>query len=243
LRNAVVKKKGSGTRSSLFVPQSVQIALSKIQLAPYNPRHITPEKRAALRASVLKHGMVENLVVQKRSKELGLDLVLIGGHQRLDAVNTICVENGWDMPSELPCVVLDIDDATAKQLNVALNNIGGEFDPFRLGEIFASILPNMTTQDVLATGFQSDELAELVRLTNPIDVQAAELEAGIGELGGFGKSITLSVEFDTTEERDRVKEQLRDLAKERGVKAGRLISEAVRGMTVMKKPGARAKAS
>lgn len=216
-------------RASLFVPEAVQLSINSIQLAPYNPRYISPDKRAALRASVIKHGMVENLVVQKHSKELGLDLVLIGGHQRLDAVNTVCVEKGWEKPTSLPCVVLDVDDSTAKQLNIALNSPGlqGEYDPYKLGEVISSILPGMTADDVLATGFSSDQLQELVRLTLSPEEQAALLEGGVGDLTGFANSITLSIEFDTAAERDKTKELLKAIATARGKKAGKVVADAL----------------
>ena len=53
----------------------------------------------------------------------------------------LAADNGWDEPIELPATVLDVDDATAKQLNVTLNNVEGEFDPYKLGELFADIFP------------------------------------------------------------------------------------------------------
>lgn len=58
--------------------------------------------------------------------------------------------------------------------------------------------------------------------------QAAALEASIGDdLGGFGRSITLTVEFDTAERRDSVRARLKEMAKKRGVKPGVLLKEAV----------------
>ena len=219
---------------SLSVPDAVRLPIAQLHRAPYNPRHISEAKRASLRASILKHGMVENLVVQRRSAELELDYVLIGGHQRLNEVEALCDEKGWARPETMPCVVLDVDDRVAKQLNVALNNIGGEFDPYMLGELFAQMLPSMTTDDVLATGFTQDQLVELTHLALTPEQQAALLEDGVGELTSFAKSITLSIEFDTAEERDAAKELLKKVATERNVKAGRVVAEAVRAFAAMK---------
>jgi ParB-like chromosome segregation protein Spo0J len=220
-------------KPGLFVPHPVSIPLANIQLAPYNPRHISPEKEAALRASVLKNGMVENLVVQKHSKEFDLNNVLIGGHQRLNAVKTICAEKGWTPPESLPCVVLDVSDSVAKQLNIALNNDVGEFDPYKLGELFSQIIPDMTIEDILATGFSHEQVMELTQLALSPDEQAGILEDGVGELSQFAKSITLSIEFDTVDERDATKDILKKLATEKKQKVGRIIMEALRTVTAL----------
>jgi DNA modification methylase len=150
----------------LVVPPVVMIEHEKLQLAPYNPNTMTASEREALRASLVKNGFVENLVVQKWSKKYKLALVLIGGHQRLGEFRAICVEEGIDPPL-LPCVVLDIDDEQAMQLNIALNKIKGAPDPLKLGQIFAQVLPNMAEQDIIATGFSEHEIKALVRLTLP----------------------------------------------------------------------------
>ena len=234
----VPKPKAAG---ALFVPHPVSLPIGSIQLAPYNPRFISSEKEAALRASVLKNGMVENLVVQKHSTEFDLDNVLIGGHQRLNAVKTLCIERGWTPPAVLPCVVLDVTDSVAKQLNIALNNDVGEFDPYKLGELFTQIVPDMTIEDILATGFSHEQVMELTQLALSPDEQAGALEDGVGELSQFAKSITLSIEFDTVDERDAVKDTLKKLATEKKQKVGRIIAEALRTVTALGGKKARGK--
>ena len=112
----------------------------------------------ALKASLVKHGLVLNLVVQKQG------LVLIGGHQRVTAMREVCAERGVEMPAQAWATVLDVDDATAKQLNVGLNNIEGEFDHYKLGLMFAEMLPSMTTDDVLATGFEQENIEQMIAL-------------------------------------------------------------------------------
>lgn len=208
-------------KPGLVVPPVVLINHEKLQLAPYNPNVMTLEERDSLRASILKHGLVENFVVQKHSKEFG-DLVLIGGHQRLGELRAIRAELGIHETLLVPCVVLDINDAEAMQLNVALNNISGTPDPFKLGEIFAKVLPVMKPIDVLATGYTAEQLQELVKLTlPPVNVQG-------DTIADFGKSITFSVEFDTVKDRDAAKVLLKALAEERGKKAGKVVLELLK---------------
>ena len=97
------------------------------------------------------------MVVQKRSEKYG-ENVLIGGHQRERAMRELCAAYGWPEPDLVPCTILDVPDADAKQLNVALNNIEGEFDPVKLGRLFLDVRPMMTMEDVLATGFVVKEI-------------------------------------------------------------------------------------
>ncbi len=67
-------------------------------------------------------------------------------------------------------------------------------------------------------------------LVAPPDVTAAQLEAEAAAQGvtGFASSITLSVEFDTVEQRDAAKDLLRAASKETGKKAGVLLMRALK---------------
>ena len=221
--------KGSGGQkvAGISVPMPEQVKLAALQFAPYNPRSISREVMGSLKASLLKHGMVLTLVVQRRSGAHG-DLVLIGGHQRVRAMREICSERDWAEPDEVPAVVLDVDDAQAKQLNVSLNNIEGEFDPYKLGELFRDIRPDMTMDDVLATGFQPVEIDGMIKLLVSPEDEAAALEAGIGDLAGFGASITLSVEFATVEARDEAKVLLKSATLGGKQKPGDLMLRAIK---------------
>jgi len=162
------------TKLGISVPIQELLGTADIQEAPYNPRIMPKDRMASLKASLAKHGMILNLVVQKRSKQYKQNNVLIGGHQRLRALREIANERGIEPPTKLPCVVLDVDDATAKQLNVALNRIEGEFDHFKVGEMFSDIIKEMTTDDVLATGFDALQIEQMVALTLPIEEQVID---------------------------------------------------------------------
>lgn len=215
----------------LKVPAQTTRKLSELNFAPYNPRTISDEKMRALKASIVKHGLVLNMVVQLRSGQYG-DLVLIGGHQRVRAMREVCAERGWPEPAEVPCTVLDVGDAEAKQLNVALNNIEGEFDPYKLGAMFADIRGAMTMDDVLATGFLAAEIDQAIALVQSPDDQAALLAQDAGDLAGFGASITLSVEFATTAARDEAKVLLKAAASASGRKAGDHVLDSLKAASV-----------
>lgn len=223
------KKKSVQGSAGLRFPQPVEVDLASVNFAPYNPRTISPQQMKALKASLEKHGVVLNLVVQKQG------MTLIGGHQRVRAVRELCAERGWPPPEKAWATVLDVSDSQAKQLNVALNNIEGEFDPFKLGELFSDIAGSMTIDDIIATGFEPENIDELVRLVAEPEQVADALEEGVGELSTFAKSVTLTVEFETTAARDEAKALLWDAAKERGCKAGTVALDAVKAMSATKR--------
>ena len=213
--------------AGLKVPPTTTMKLSDVNLAPYNPRVMPPDRMRALKASLLKHGMVLNLVIQKSSPKYG-DLILIGGHQRVRAMREICKDRGWQEPEDVATVVLDVGDSEAKQLNVSLNNIEGEFDPYKLGLVFSEVRLDMSADDVLASGFAEDDISELIAAAASPEEQAKLLEDSVGELDGFGASITLSLEFSTVKLRDEAKELVREAAKARSKKGGDMVLGVLR---------------
>lgn len=231
MRAAAAKaKKTRAPAEGLKVPRPEGLALSALNMAPYNPRVMPAAMLRALKASLVKHGLVLNLVVQRESDAHGR-MVLVGGHQRVRAMRELCKEKGWAEPRDVSAVVLDLDDRTAKQLNVSLNRIEGEFDPFKLGVVLAEVYPLMTPDDVLALGYDSENIDVLIQETLAPEDRAAMLErqAGdVGDLGGFAASVTLSVEFETTTARDEAKELVRALARGRAMKAGDLVLSLAR---------------
>ena len=230
-KTSTAKKKA--VASGLSVPTPEQVRLADLQFAPYNPRSISKGTLDSLKASLVKHGMVLTLVVQRKSEAHGA-LVLIGGHQRVRAMRELCQERGWEEPETVPAVVLDVQDPEAKQLNVSLNNIEADFDPHKLGELFRDIRPNMTMDDVLASGFEPVEIDEMIGLLASPDAAAEALEGDMGDLSGFGASITLSLEFTTVEGRDEAKALLK-AATANGDKAGDLVLGTIKAASLVGK--------
>jgi len=90
--------------------------------SPYNPRIISDHDLAALARSMNEFGVVEPVVVNRRTGRI------VGGHQRVKAAEASGIE-------ELPVVYVDLDEAAEKQLNIALNRISGEFDLEKLSDL------------------------------------------------------------------------------------------------------------
>ena len=95
----------------------VQVSIAELagSTAPYNPRLISEHDLEALGNSMKVFGVVEPVVVNRRSGNI------VGGHQRVKAAEA----SGLD---SLPVVYVDLDDQGERQLNLALNRISGEFD-------------------------------------------------------------------------------------------------------------------
>lgn len=92
------------------------VKLSDISPMPHNPREISNEALAALRNSLQVFGLVDLLVVNKRTMRI------IGGHQRY---RILLQEN----VKEIPVIMVDLDDIREMLLNVTLNSpeVAGTF--------------------------------------------------------------------------------------------------------------------
>jgi len=91
--------------------------LTDLKPAPYNPRTITPEALGGLDRSLTEFGLVEPIVWNRRTG------YVVGGHQRLH----LLAERGI---KRTQVVVVDLDDARERALNITLNNdaLAGSFN-------------------------------------------------------------------------------------------------------------------
>ena len=202
--------------ASLTIHEVVMVHASAVNPSPYNPRAISPAMMDSLKEGIRRVGFVEPIVVQRQSPKYG-PMLLVGGHQRLRAVREICVEDNVPLPS-LPAVVLDLDDRSAKLLNVSLNNVSGTFDVRLLGEVLEDInhVQPIGDADVLMLGLEDDELRRYLKLADPPRIETEEPTT-------FGQSVTLSLSFTDTKVRDAVKVKLQALAEAEGKATGDVV--------------------
>ncbi len=118
----------------------VDIQLSELREAPWNPNVMDPGMTEHLRESITQFGLVENLVV--RPLQDGSNEVL-SGNQRFQVIRELGYETA-------PCVVVELDDAEAMLLGQALNQIQGEDNPGLRAELMRNVLLDLTEEDVLA---------------------------------------------------------------------------------------------
>ena len=120
------------------------VALEDLRDAEYNPRTISEKDLADLERSLEHFGVVDPIVVRRA------DNVVIGGHQRLAAARKLGL-------SHMPAVFLDISEADAKLLNLALNKIAGDWDERKLALVLEELgaLPEF---DLSLAGFDDEEI-------------------------------------------------------------------------------------
>ena len=135
--------------------QIVEKDISVLKPAKYNPRTITKQELLELAKSIKEFGLVDPIICNN-------DLRVIGGHQRIKACEVLGIK-------KVPCIILDISKTKEKQLNIALNNIQGEFDNKKLFEILSEIRIEIPNYDFEQIGFTQEEINRLLKLEIPED--------------------------------------------------------------------------
>jgi len=118
----------------------VDIPIRQLVEAAWNPNQMDEDMVGRLRASLLKYGLVENLVV--RAAGDGLYEVL-SGNQRLKVLKEMGV-------TTVPCVVVELRDAQAMLLSQVLNRIRGEDDFGVKAELVRRMLDEIPEGNVLS---------------------------------------------------------------------------------------------
>ena len=126
--------------------------LSELEYAKYNPRKMLtpgdPEFEALCR-SIETFGYVDMIVVNVRDGKR----TIVSGHQRASAMRYLG-------RTEAECIIVDLDDAREKALNVAMNKISGEWDKEKLKELLKDL--DLSGLDMTLTGFDDEELRSLI---------------------------------------------------------------------------------
>jgi DNA modification methylase len=125
-----------------------QVQIGKLRPWADNPRIMSSADMEGLKRSLDHWGLVEPIVVRRA------DNTIVGGHQRLQAAIALGL-------TRVPVVYLDISQAEAKALNLALNRIHGDWDLPKLGQVLEELreLPGL---DEALTGFGSGEMEDLL---------------------------------------------------------------------------------
>lgn len=128
----------------------VTVPVHKIKRAKYNPRKdLKPgdPEFEKLKASITRFGYVVPLIWNERTG------VLVGGHQRL----TVLMEQG---AKEVEVVAVDLDEANEMALNIALNQVEGDWDHAGLVRLLTEL--SKAGADLKYTGFDSEEIKRLL---------------------------------------------------------------------------------
>lgn len=135
----------------------VQVPISKLRFADYNPRKISEAEMAALQKSIQRFGFVDPVVVNRRDGKAwraqeGAD-VIVGGHQRVRAARSLG-------HSKVPVVYVQLPPDEEKLLNLALNKISGEFDLQKLTVILRDL--RAAQADLEASGFSQRDITRSI---------------------------------------------------------------------------------
>lgn len=149
--------------SKIAAIQQERRRVNELNPAEYNPRkRLKPgdEEYERLKTSIEHFGYVDPIIINA-------DGTVIGGHQRLYVLRDL----GY---SEVDVAVVNISKNDEKALNVALNKISGEWDMEKLAQLFVDL--DVEGYALEVTGFDEDELAELLSTVNTeqIDMENAD---------------------------------------------------------------------
>ena len=89
--------------------------ISDLIPAPYNPRQSTAKQEKHLKESLQKFGLVEPIIFNKQTG------YIVGGHFRVRELKKLGI-------TEIECVIVDLNEADEKELNIRLNANTGSWD-------------------------------------------------------------------------------------------------------------------
>lgn len=181
-------KKSGGDAGKLHPAQKFKVERlhrSQVREAPYNPRQIDDHARKKLQENLRKMGLLDALVLNKRTGNL------VSGHQRLGILDALS-KTGGDY--HLDFAVVDLDEREEKQQNVFFNNRSaqGTYDPDKLGKMIAD-----EEIDYRASGFDDMDLQ--------IELEGTEYEVGMFDDDKAPKSV--QDDLDQLEEIQRMKRE------------------------------------
>lgn len=133
------------------------MSIEKLKIETLNPAKYNPRKDLKpgdaeykkLKRSFETFGYLELIVVNKQT-----GMTVISGHQRLKVLK----ELGY---TELDCIVTDVNEVTEKELNIAMNRIGGSWDDQKLADLVTDLYA--CASDVSITGLDPAEIDALFK--------------------------------------------------------------------------------
>lgn len=136
------------------------IAVRRLETSPLNARRTAPKVgMAELKASLLAHGLMQNLVVTEQAD--GAFRVIAGG-RRLEALRSLQAEGKLPEDFTVPCHV--VTDENALEMSLAENTVRLAMHPADEFEAFAALIEKGESAADVARRFGVDESHVLKRL-------------------------------------------------------------------------------
>nr|DAL63335.1 MAG TPA_asm: ParB protein [Caudoviricetes sp.] len=140
-----------------FTGKQEEFKRSDVQIAPYNPRKISPQQKATLKRSIRKYGVVGGITVNKNT------MTIVGGNQKVAIMDEIMgyPEKDYTLLAE----AIDVDYKTEVELNLMLNseNAHGEWDDMKVRDLLPDINyldAGLTEEDLSLFGFDAMVITE-----------------------------------------------------------------------------------
>ena len=152
--------------------------------APYNPRQSTAKQEKHLKESLEKFGLVEPIIFNKQTG------YIVGGHFRVRELKKLGIK-------EIECVIVDLNEADEKELNIRLNANTGSWD-------WDTLANDWEVVDLEAWGLEIPQFDE----RGEIDYSDKNKEIDVEELEGL---MAINLKY-TEEDYWKVKEQLSKIA-------------------------------
>ncbi len=140
--------------------KTIDINVTELRPAPWNPNQMDETMMSRLRESISKYGLVEPRVVRKIDKE---QYEVLSGNQRLRVLEDLDFK--W-----VPCVIVELDDASAMLLAQALNSLRGEDNLALKGALLKEILSSVSEDEVLSLLPETTESLKSLSLINEMDL-------------------------------------------------------------------------
>lgn len=155
-----------------------KLKIADLNPAPYNPRiQLAPGSKEYenIKSSIIEYDLVEPLVINAETK------TVIGGHQRLNVLKEMGRE-------DVDCVLVKVEsEAQEKALNIALNNIKGDWDMQKLEALLSD-----ESVSKYETGFELSD-AEFQNLFGN-----KEEDTSVAETDDSGESVDAESGIDVT---------------------------------------------
>ena len=143
--------------------------------APYNPRQSTAKQEKHLKESLMKFGLVEPIIFNKQTG------YIVGGHFRVRELKKLGIK-------DVECVIVDLNEADEKELNIRLNANTGSWD-------WDTLANDWDVVDLEAWGLEIPNFDE-----EPEQLKASEDDYDVPE-GGIETDIVIGDLFEIGEHR------------------------------------------
>lgn len=144
--------------------KTVDVKISELKAADYNPRRLTEKQFEDIKASLDRFGVVEPVVVNQHPDRMN---VIVGGHMRCRVLEKLGHKT-------VPVVYVNLPIEQEKELNVRLNKNTGEWDFDALANLFEQ-------EDLIDWGFEESDFLG-IEVLEPEETQGDDEAPGIPEI-------------------------------------------------------------